>query len=220
MTGYRSRMIDLDLAGISTPDLTALHQQVHQVGGDDVWHAQLRATGRVECDWPDTITIAGEGITIKTEDRAWILSTGEELHLTPTQAAIFTPSVWDADVIKAAEDRYTLAAWYIPNKVDAHGEWTDPDTLQKAAWGYVQAGDRRIRLQHDTSIVAGEWVEIMSWPQPVTMQKASGQTVEYPAGTVFMGVKWEPWAWELVKAGKVTGMSIGGTATRAPINVT
>jgi hypothetical protein len=37
----------------------------------------------------------------------------------------------------------------------------------------------------------------------------------YPAGTVLMGVIWEPWAWELVKEGKITGYSIGGSAARS-----
>lgn len=208
-------MIDLDLAGISDADLANLHKEAH-LSDDDVWHAQLRATGRVECDWPATITVSGAGVTVKTQDRAWLLAEGEELVLSPLSAAIFTPSVWEGDLIKQAEDRYTLAAWYIPGRMDAHGEWTDADTLQKAAWGYVQSGDRRIRLQHDTSIVAGEWVEIMSWPSEVTLQKSDGSLAAYPAGTVFLGVKWEPWAWELVKEGRVNGLSIGGRAVRAP----
>lgn len=209
-------MIDLDLAGIADADLAALHRDVHGTGADDVWHAQLRASGRVACDWTDTVTVTGRGITVKTGDRAWLLADGDELHLTPMNAAIFTPSVWDVDLLKQAEERYTLSAWYIPDRMDAHGEWTDPATLQKAAWGYVKAGDRRIRLQHDTDIVAGEWVEIMSWPQETTMTKSDGDTTTYPAGTVFLGVKWEPWAWDLIKQRKLTGLSIGGTAIRVP----
>jgi hypothetical protein len=31
---------------------------------------------------------------------------------------------------------------------------------------------------------------------------------------VFLGVKWKPWAWELVKGGKIRGYSIGGRAER------
>jgi hypothetical protein len=36
----------------------------------------------------------------------------------------------------------------------------------------------------------------------------------YPAGTPFMGVIWEEWAWPLVKSGELRGLSIGGTAQR------
>lgn len=122
-------------------------------------------------------------------------------------------------VVKAAEERrFTLGPMYVPDFLDAHGEWTDPDELQRALWDYVKAGDRRIRLQHNREIVAGEWVEAMTWPYPVTvpMYKATGELTEYtyPAGTVFLGVQWETWAWELVKRGDLRGYSIGGTTDR------
>jgi predicted ABC-type ATPase len=125
-------------------------------------------------------------------------------------------------VFKSNEKRFTLGPWYIPDRQDAHGEWTDSEELQTALWDYVKSGDRRIRLQHRKSVVAGEWVETMTWPYPVTvpMKKADGTeaNVTYPTGTVFMGVQWEPWAWELVKAGKLTGYSIGGKSERLMVD--
>jgi hypothetical protein len=36
----------------------------------------------------------------------------------------------------------------------------------------------------------------------------------FPKNTPFMGVIWEPWAWELVKNGELRGYSIGGSAQR------
>jgi hypothetical protein len=129
------------------------------------------------------------------------------------------------DLIHKANDeqKFTLGPWYIPNKGDAHGEWTDADELQKALWDYVQSGDRDIRLQHNKDIVAGEWVEAMSFPVPVTlnMTKATGDAKEvtYPSGTVFLGVKWNDWAWDLVKANKITGFSIGGSAARVEMGI-
>lgn len=115
------------------------------------------------------------------------------------------------------EHRFTLGPWYIPQRYDAHGEWTDADELQKALWDYVRTGDRDIRLQHNRDIVAGEWLEALSFPVPVTIgmnKGADASQVTYPAGTVFMGVQWRPWAWELVKEGKIRGFSIGGAAAR------
>lgn len=121
------------------------------------------------------------------------------------------------------EQRFTLGPWYIPDKEDAHSEWTDANELQKALWDYVKSGDRNIRLQHNTDVVAGEWVEAMSFPVPVTlgMTKATGDTKEvtYPAGTVFLGVKWNDWAWDLVKQNKITGFSIGGSAARIDMSL-
>jgi predicted ABC-type ATPase len=116
------------------------------------------------------------------------------------------------------QNRFTLGPWYIPDMLDAHEEWTDAQTLQEAAWGYVRGGDRAIRLQHNRDIVAGEWVEIMQMPFPITapITAPDGTDTEhtYPAGTVFLGVIWEPWAWELVKAGELRGYSVGGKAER------
>lgn len=131
----------------------------------------------------------------------------------------------DVELIHKAnsEQKFTLGPWYIPNKEDAHLEWTDADELQKALWDYVRSGDRNIRLQHNTDIVAGEWVEAMSFPVPITlgMSKASGDAKEvtYPAGTVFLGVKWNDWAWDLVKQDKITGFSIGGSAARVEMGI-
>ena len=119
---------------------------------------------------------------------------------------------------QVAERMFTLGPMYIPNAKDAHNEWTDPDELQKAVWEYVAKGDRRIRLQHDRDVVAGEWVEIMAWPYeveaPILMKDASESVMKFPANTVFLGVKWEPWAWQMIKEGKLRGYSIGGRAER------
>lgn len=125
---------------------------------------------------------------------------------------------YEEPFMKADERKFTLGPLYIPNRADAHSEWTDSDELQTAVWEYVKSGDRRIRLQHNRDVVAGEWLEVMTFPYElsVPMMKADGTTsnVTYPANTVFMGVQWKDWAWELVKAGKLRGYSIGGKAQR------
>lgn len=123
------------------------------------------------------------------------------------------------------EERYTLGPFYIPNVVDAHGEWTDAEELQKALWGYARKGNRDIMLQHSAT-KAGEWVELMSWPQETSVDlflpdgafsKARMRKATFPAGTAYIGVVWEPWAWELVKDGKVRGMSMGGRSGRVAV---
>jgi hypothetical protein len=137
-------------------------------------------------------------------------------------AAKFADGEIPGTIQKNAEQRYTLGPWYVPNQKDAHGEWTDPEELQKALWGYVENGDRDIRLQHNVNIVAGKWVEAMMWPHAVEVPMLKADTNEivkttFPAGTAFLGVQWEPWAWELVKKGEIRGFSIGGTGS--PIEV-
>ena len=115
------------------------------------------------------------------------------------------------------ERRYTLGPVYIPGTIDAHGDYTDTETLQKALWGWIRKGDRSIRLQH-TRKRAGEMVEILTWPFEVTAKmQVPGEEdsdVTFPADTPFMGVVWEDWAWDLVKAGELRGYSIGGRARR------
>lgn len=125
---------------------------------------------------------------------------------------------------KSDEQRYTLGPWYVPNRADAHGEWTDPQELQKALWGYVENGDRDIRLQHNVNIVAGKWVEALTWPHPIEVPMVQADTGQiskttFPAGTVFLGVVWEPWAWELVKKGEIRGYSIGGTGSGVEVDL-
>jgi len=116
-----------------------------------------------------------------------------------------------------AEERYTLGPVYVPGRLDGHGEFIDSDTLQKAIWDWVRSGDRTIFLQHSEK-AAGEMVEILTWPMPIqTALSLPGEEirkVEFPAETPFMGVVWESWAWDLVKAGQLRGYSIGGKARR------
>ncbi len=131
----------------------------------------------------------------------------------------------DSTLVSKAERerRYTLGPMYIPDRKDAHAEWTDADELQKAVWDYVKKGDRRIRLQHDLDKVAGEFVEIMAWPfeveAPMVRKDGSSRPMKFPANTVFLGVQWEPWAWEMVKEGKILGYSIGGKAQRLLVDL-
>lgn len=122
-------------------------------------------------------------------------------------------------VRKADEKRFTLGPLYVPDFMDAHGEWTDAEELQNGVWHWVRSGDRRIFLQHDRDVEAGEWVEVMTMPQAwtVTMRDASGADVgevTYPPNTVFLGVVWNEDAWELVKRGELRGYSIGGYSDR------
>lgn len=123
-------------------------------------------------------------------------------------------------VVKQVEEqKFTLGPWYVPNALDAHEEWTDPDELQSALWDYVKKGNREIRLQHIKDTRAGEWVEAMTLPFPMDcplINPDTGQITKrtFPAGTVMLGVVWDDWAWDMVKAGQIRGYSIGGSSER------
>lgn len=150
----------------------------------------------------------------------------EELARTtfPDAFSEISKSIGSYEVSKAEDaKRYTLGAMYIPDRLDAHNEWTDAEELQRAVWDYVRTDDRRIRLQHNRDIVAGEWVEVMAFPYELTVpiKTISGIEVNhtYPPNTVFLGVIWEPWAWEKVQKGEILGYSIGGKAERLYVDM-
>ena len=125
-------------------------------------------------------------------------------------------------LMKQEEDRYTLGPVYVPGVEDAHGEFTDERTLQKALWNWVKKDNRSIYLQH-TDKVAGEMVEMLTWPFEVetnlTVPNQGVTKYKFPADTPFMGVVWEDWAWDLIKAGELRGYSIGGMARRLEANL-
>ena len=113
------------------------------------------------------------------------------------------------------ERRFTFGPLYLPGETDAHNQTIKAETLQEAVWQWMAKGDRNIRLQH-SAIVAGTMVELATWPHEheATFMKADGtaETRMMPRDTPYIGVRWRPWAWDLVKEGRITGMSLAGTA--------
>lgn len=200
-----------------------------------------RARGKVERITDSSLNVPDSSFTIdgsqddpavlirvwRESGEGWVPTDTRVGHLLSTLTEI-EPLVKELAVngiFKAAEERrYTLGPWYVPDAYDAHGEWTDSDELQLALWKYMAGEDRAIRLQHNTEVTAGECVEALSWPYPVTVPMLNVETgtmseQEFPAGTVFMGVVWEPWAWELVKEGKIRGYSMGGSGERMTVDL-
>lgn len=124
-------------------------------------------------------------------------------------------------IIKSTtEKRITLGPVYMPETLDAHGEWASANDLEDMAHEYFKSEDHTVYLQHSDQ-PAGEIVSLMPWPNEVgaTMMKSidgvrKAVTTTFPAGTVYAGVEWQPWAWEMVKAGKITGFSMGGFSRR------
>lgn len=200
--------------------------------GADAWHPHVTlaylepgeeppavAVTRSEPILMQSITVAVGGTRFDVE----FAENWEAYHQFAEGEYDSNPDAWRArpyvPLVKSvvtAPKRFTLGPWYLPDTEDAHGDWTDPDTLQAALWEYVRSGYRTIHLQHSPDIPAGEWVEAMTlpWAMEVPVIDVNGEVAAhvYPAGTVLLGVVWEPWAWELVLTGKITGYSIGGSS--------
>lgn len=210
MLGVRTEATDVDKAGrvLSGKNLAAL-QQMHEALGKVIDAEVSRTQGAPEPEEEE------EPEAPKKDPADTKKDVGDESALT-------------YEVTKAVdEQRYTLGPLYAPNRKDAHGEWTDPDTLQKAVWEYVResASDgRRLNLQHgdEGEITVGEWVEMVVWPYEHTIKVAvpgeEARELTMPAGTVYMGVIWDEAAWPLVKSKKLTGYSLGGKAVKVQLD--
>jgi hypothetical protein len=119
----------------------------------------------------------------------------------------------------APEKRLTLAPVYVPGTVDLHGEYTTAAELEKAVLSWNATGDRTLRLQHQEGTVAGEILSLFVWPTPYEADVFDHRGIlkakhRFNAGSAFSWVRWTPEAWQLVKSGQITGLSMGGSAKR------
>mgnify|MGYP002359672441 FL=1 len=127
-------------------------------------------------------------------------------------------------VVVAKEDaprRIIIAPLYVPDAVDTHGDMADERVLEDMVESYLARGQMAIWLQHMPGVQAGQCVGIMAWPYEVECELRTGdgkvtKTV-LPPGTVYQAVRWEPWAWDLVRTGHLNALSLGGRAFSAPV---
>lgn len=118
-------------------------------------------------------------------------------------------------VLKAEhEQRYTLGVAYPADQVDAHGDYTTPEELERAAWEFmrrVQKGRATIGLMHRSGTDgAGTVVESYIYRGPDW--HVGDQIVK--SGDWLLGVIWDEQAWQLIKAGNISGYSIQGMARK------
>ena len=151
-----------------------------------------------------------------------------KVSLEPAGAPASQP--WNADgtadvaalVVKSNEElRYTLAVAYPADKADvaiaADGfrDFASKSAVREAAWEYLKKS-RQVGLRHqDGTEGAGETVESFLWPGDDWVVKAAdGSEHVVKNGDWLVGTIWSPEAWELVKSGEITGVSMQGSAVR------
>ena len=113
-----------------------------------------------------------------------------------------------AELRKAAELGVLYAVAYAPGDEttpDLQGEWTDAEEIRKAAHAYL-AQHRVIKRQHEGKATDDQVVESYIAPQDLTINKKLVK-----AGSWVVGIKLGAESKKLVKAGKMRGISIGGT---------
>jgi hypothetical protein len=113
-------------------------------------------------------------------------------------------------VVKAdTAQRYTLGIAYPADDVDAHGDFTTADELEKAAWDFMArplAGTDHA----DGTDEAGRVVESYIYRGPEWAVEE--QTIDN--GDWMLGVVWSEETWSRITAGELTGFSIQGFAQR------
>lgn len=124
-------------------------------------------------------------------------------------------------VYKGAEQRYTLSVVYPASQKgtpepDFHGDVMSDVELEKSAWGFMGKGTDRIGLMHRPGTSgAGKVVESYIWRGPEwKMTDAGGKEQSVSPGDWVMGIVWEPAAWEAIKSGQITGLSLQGAARK------
>lgn len=113
----------------------------------------------------------------------------------------------------AGELRYSLGIVLEPETVDAQKDIYSADEVRKAAWDYM-VNFRNVGLMHK-GLVNHRVRLVESYIAPIDMN-VGGSVIK--AGTWLMGLHVNDDAlWEQVKSGGLTGLSIGGFASKSPV---
>lgn len=120
----------------------------------------------------------------------------------------------------AEEERYALGIAMEPDEVDTQGDTVSADDVKKAAYRWMEAyrngGDEgHLGLMHK-QIVDGKVVVLESYIQKGDAD-VEGQDVKDGSWLVALRVL-DDKLWTDVKKGKLTGLSIGGSAVRKPLS--
>lgn len=134
---------------------------------------------------------------------------------------------WDGSgvagqVVKSVEERrFTLMVAYpclrpdVAVAQDGHRDFAGPRALEDAAWSYIRKGGHVGLWHEDGTQGSGECVESFihrsgDW----TIKAADGSTQTVRDGDWLVGIVWTPPTWDLIKSGKIRGVSMQGSAVR------
>jgi hypothetical protein len=115
-----------------------------------------------------------------------------------------------------SDKRIAYAAAMIPREPDKEGDVVPTATVEQAAHDFLKNGDG---IDTDHSMIEGDGEPVESWvlKEGRTFDLADGGTETYQAGTWMLGVEWGAEAWDRIKSGELTGLSIAGMAEHVPL---
>lgn len=138
-------------------------------------------------------------------------------------------STWDGETVKGVviksddELRYTLCVAYPVDQADVgkardgFRDFASGDALRKAAWSFLDNGGEVGAFHENGTEGAGRTVESYILPCDWTVKAVDGEEYTIKAGSWMQGTIWTSPAWDLIKSGDITGMSMqGGAKRRSP----
>lgn len=114
-------------------------------------------------------------------------------------------------LVKVLEDKQQVTGIVLqPDVVDAQGDLIPENVVVAAAHKFLAVYNKKTKLGEQHSIFKSQFDLLESYTAPVDMTLENKMIKK---GTWIMVVKvLQPEVWERVKAGKINGFSIGGTA--------
>ncbi|WP_429017063.1 XkdF-like putative serine protease domain-containing protein [Aeromonas veronii] len=109
---------------------------------------------------------------------------------------------------KTEEERISVEVVYVPGEQerDAHGQWMSAQTVQAACEDFNNNLSNIFpNLYHISN--TNKFEILKSWINEIDMVSPTGQEVK--EGTWLVKLRYSPELWEMKKAGKIQGVSIG-----------
>ena len=120
----------------------------------------------------------------------------------------FKQIVLKATKQKTEEERISVEVVYVPGEQerDAHGQWMSAQTVQAACEDFNDnLHTISANLFHLSN--TNKFEILKSWINEIDMVSPTGQEVK--EGTWLVKLRYSPELWEMKKAGKIQGVSIG-----------
>ena len=120
----------------------------------------------------------------------------------------FKQIVLKATKQKTEEERISVEVVYVPEEFDEHNQFVTAETIRKACEDFnsnLAAGNISANLYHLSN--TNKFEILKSWINEIDMVSPTGQEVK--EGTWLVKLRYSPELWEMKKAGKIQGVSIG-----------
>jgi hypothetical protein len=193
------------LATGATADVIAFYAYVYDGWSDEEAFAYSE-------DLDALMKSAGEPPVDKTERDAWFVKAFSGDVATTVEKRGYVP------IAKSDTQQYTLGVAYPHSEVDSHGDFTDEDELEQAAWNFMRSvvakGEGGVGTDHaDGTDDAAQVVESYIYRGPEwTVDLGEDETVVVKSGDWMVGAIWTDEAWERIEKDEITGWSIQGLA--------